>query len=123
MEDRLMTVKQEKRSKRSLSRRVIRSVAISCAILGLLIQLIGIILYGVILAREYETVAENTAQQANMSVRHGSGFTLLIDQIMSVYTSLTKEEREAMEPEAYRALYTEIVNCPPAEASGLVTPQ
>ena len=123
MEDRLMAVKQEKRSKRSLSRRVIRSVAISCAILGLLIQLIGIIHYGVILAREYETVAENAAQQANMSVRHGSGFTVLKEQVMDVYTSFTQEEREAMEPEACRALYAEIVNCPPTGASGLVTPK
>ena len=76
MQDSLRNPKQTRgksRKRRSLSRKVRRAVAISCVLLGMLIQVIGITLYGLILVREYEHLASNAAKQVSIAVRHGSG--------------------------------------------------
>ncbi len=47
---------EKTQKRRSLSFKVTRSVAISCILFGMLIQLISINMYGVILLREYKRV-------------------------------------------------------------------
>ena len=111
MQDSLRNPKQTRRKsrkRRSLSRKVRRAVAISCVLLGMLIQVIGITLYGLILVREYEHLASNAAKQVSIAVRHGSEFDTLTDDILSVYSAYTQAEREDMDPENYRSLYAEI---------------
>lgn len=108
MEDSLRNPKQTRGKRRSLSRKVRRAVAISCVLLGMLIQVIGITLYGLILVREYEHLASNAAKQVSIAVRHGSEFDTLTDDILSVYSAYTQAEREDMDPENYRSLYAEI---------------
>lgn len=98
----------KRRKHRSLSSKVTRSVAISCVLLGMLILIIGITLYGLILVREYEHMASNAAKQVAVAVRHGTEYDTLTGDVLSVYAVHTKAERESMEPAAYRALYAEI---------------
>ena len=98
---------------KSLSTKVSRAVAIGCVLLGMLIQLIGITLYGLILVREYEQMASNTAKQVAVAVRHSTQYDAMTEQVLSIYSAHTKAEREAMDPEAYHALYDGITKTGP----------
>ena len=83
---------------------------LSCLLLGIIALVIGLSVYIPKSTENYVKHAFETANHAIKSATHGADSIGLAREVMSIYHSLTPEQRELMntDHEAYRALYSSI---------------
>ena len=91
------------RRRHSLAAKIGRSTMLSCIILGAAALLIGLVLYGIVLTKQYASQAFHLAKQTSLSVSHGVDSRGLAKQVMERYRSLSPEQRAKTGTEEYRA--------------------
>ena len=91
----------------SLSAKTVRSTIKSCIIFGLICQLVALTFYAVSTTKHYISVATTTANQAKMSATHGADAVGFSQNIMSIYNSLSEDERQKMGTEEYRSYFND----------------
>ncbi len=96
------------RRRNSLSVRMFRTIAVSCIALGLVLQIIGTVLYGIVLSRQYFDLASNIASQAVSSVTHGADAVTLAEEVMKRYYALSDEEKADCRTDSYRSVFADL---------------
>ena len=91
----------------SLSAKTVRSTIKSCIIFGLICQLVALTFFAVSITKQYISVATSTANQAKLSTTNGADAVGFSKSIMSVYNSLSEDERQKMGTEEYRSYFNE----------------
>jgi len=100
--------KKEKR-RYSLSYRTLWTVVISCVILGVIAIVIGLRFYHTALNNRYVQHASDIAVFARQSAKHGSADSVgLAEQVMSIYRTLSEEQRKKVGTEEYRAFFSQV---------------
>ncbi|MBQ9911695.1 MAG: PP2C family protein-serine/threonine phosphatase [Firmicutes bacterium] len=99
-----MTASEKKRH--SLSAKMFRIIVVSCIILGVVVLAVGTMLYSLTLSKQYINEAFNLANQAYMSVTHGTDSVSLSKEVMRIYESLSEEERAGTGTWGYRANFS-----------------
>lgn len=99
------------RRRYSLPARTMRAILMGCVILGLVAQLIGLSFYALALSRQYINNASNIAHYAHTTLTHGQADTkTYAKEVMSIYNSLSEEERAQTGTDEYRARFAELEN-------------
>ena len=100
--------KESSRGKRrhSLAAKTVHSTLLSCMILGAVALIIGLGLYGSALVQRSISRAFETAGKAAISAEKGADSIGLSKEIMTVYRSLTPEQREKTGTEEYRRFFS-----------------
>ena len=91
----------------SLSAKTVRSTIKSCIIFGLICQLVALTFFAVSITKQYISVATSTANQAKLSTTNGADAVGFSKSIMSVYNSLSEDERQKIGTEEYRSYFNE----------------
>ena len=92
----------------SLGARVFHAAALGAAILGLVSLIIGLGLYAYALAGQYIGEAFGLAKSTSLVVNQVADTQYLRDEVMSVYRSLSEEQRADPDREEYLALYDRV---------------
>ena len=95
----------KERLRNSISAKTVRSTVKSCIIFGIICQLIALTFFAVSFTKQYISVATVAANQAKMSATHGADAVGFSKNVMSVYNSLSEEERQKMGTEEYRSYF------------------
>ena len=96
------------RRRHSLSYRVIRSVLLGSALLGVVCLLIGLSLYTIAVAREDISKAFNLSRNAAAILNKTAETETLSREVMSRYRSLSEEERTDPKSESYKAHFSDL---------------
>ena len=92
------------RARHSLSAQIFRATLIGSIVFGTVALLIGLSLYTGALVGQYINQAVGVTPSAATSARHGTNSVAVVREVMSIYHSLSAEEREKMGTPEYRAL-------------------
>ena len=98
------------RKRHSLEARTFRTTVVSSIVLGLVLLVIGLALYGVSLTRQYVSHAFYLSQNVSMLVSRETDCVGLADRVMTIYRGLSDEERAKTGSAEYRAHFSEILN-------------
>ncbi|MBO6052196.1 MAG: serine/threonine-protein phosphatase [Clostridia bacterium] len=94
----------EKR-RHSLEARTFRATVDGCVILGVILLIVGLGLFGVTLTRKYVSNAFYISRVAALSVEHAADSPALAAEVMEIYRGLSGEERARTGTEEYRQLF------------------
>ena len=90
------------RKRYSLEARTFRATVKGCVILGLILLVVGLGLYGVSRTRQYVSQAFYLSQVAAMSASHGTETAALAEEVTEIYRGLSEEERAGTGTAEYR---------------------
>ncbi len=81
-----------------------------CLLLGASALIIGLAVYVSTMTRQYVRHAYEIASHAQMSAKHGTDSMAPADEVMTIYRSLTPEQRQKIEtdPDEYRSYFSSI---------------
>ena len=94
------------RKRNSLEARTFRATLMGCVILGLVLLIVGLVLFGVSLTKQYVSHAFYLAEEAAVPATHGAAATELAQEVMEIYRGLGEEERAKTGTPEYRALFS-----------------
>ncbi len=89
----------------SLEAKTFRATVISCVLLGVILLVVGLGLYSLSLTKQYVSHAFYLSQNAAQSASHGTDSVGLADRVMSIYRSLSDEERAETGTDGYRGRF------------------
>jgi sigma-B regulation protein RsbU (phosphoserine phosphatase) len=112
-----MTDKEEKRSiseiryaRNSLKAKVYRATAMGSLVLGVVTLIVAIWLYGVSLAEQYIDETFNLARSTTSLLSKGTDVGEVVDQIRTIYDSLSVDEQLKSGTQEYRDHFKKLVN-------------
>jgi len=85
-----------------------RSTVVSCIVFGLIAEFVALTFYAASHTKQLISVADSAAHQAKQSATHGTDVVGFSEEVMTIYHSLSEEDRQKMGTEAYRALYSDL---------------
>ena len=91
----------------SLSARMFSTIVKSCIILGLVILIIGLGLYGLVLSQQYIDSAFDLSCSAASATGYGADSVSLSKRVMEKYRSLSEEQIQSIGSSRYKALFAE----------------
>ena len=92
----------------SLASRIFRSTATGCILHGLVVLIIGLILYSIALSGQYVRHAFDTSFAARRSAVQGADAVALSEKVMDIYYGLSDEQRLLNGTPEYRDLFSSI---------------
>lgn len=92
----------------SITAKTLNAVIISCIVLGLTAQMIGLYFYSAALKEQFIRNAFESATTAAMSAKHGMDTFNFAGEVMDIYQGLTEEQRQMTGTEEYRELFAHI---------------
>ena len=92
----------------SLASRIFRSTATGCILHGLVVLIIGLILYSIALSGQYVRHAFDTSFAARRSAVQGADAVALSEKVMDIYYGLSEEQRQLNGTPDYRDLFSSI---------------
>ncbi len=98
---------REKR-RHSLASRIFRSTATGCILHGLVVLIIGLLLYSLALSGQYVRHASDIAFAARRSAVHGADAVSVSEEVMDIYYGLSEEQRQLNGTPEYRELFSSI---------------
>ena len=91
--------------KRSLESKAVRSIFVSCIIIGVSTLLIGLAIYTLSLVRQYIDNAFSVSVYASQSVNTETEAVSLAEAVMAIYDDLSDEPRQTIGTDSYRSLF------------------
>ncbi|MBR0351679.1 MAG: SpoIIE family protein phosphatase [Oscillospiraceae bacterium] len=98
---------REKR-RHSLASRIFRSTATGCILHGLVVLIIGLLLYSLALSGQYVRHAYDTAFAARRSAVHGADAVSVSEEVMDIYYGLSEKQRQLNGTPEYRAFFSSL---------------
>ena len=98
---------REKR-RHSLASRIFRSTATGCILHGLVVLIIGLLLYSLALSGQYVRHASDIAFAARRSAVHGANAVSVSQKVMDIYFGLSEEQRQLNGTPEYRELFSSV---------------
>ena len=99
---------QLERKHHSLSARVFRATLTGAVLLGFVALLVGLGLYTYALINQYTSDAFDTSRIAGMVLQKISAADKLCEQVTSIYNSMSEEERQSLDKDAYRERFAQV---------------
>ena len=100
------------RRRHSLAARTFRATAMTCILLGLVLLVIGLGLYGVSLTRQYVAHAFYLSQSTAVTASRDADIASLAREVMETYRTLDEDERAKTGTGEYRERFSAALDSP-----------